>query len=420
MLDHMGSHAYRCELGEDMQAKKNHGMETEEILSQEDFNAGIEWLIEKGQDGGQVTLDDILKVLPDAEHNIDQLDELFEALLAAGVTYIDEISDNGDQVTETTTEDEQQPDAGRDLSRIDIEDNVDLYFSEVGDLPLLTAEQEVELAKRIESGRKGRDKLARGALSEKHHLRLQRQVEDGWSAREHLVLANSRLVISVAKKYIGRGVPFLDLIQEGNIGLIRAMKKFDYRRGYKFSTYATWWIRQAVTRAIADQGRTIRVPVHMGDRINKLHRETHRLTQALGRKPTTDELAEAMDVPPKKVEEMIKAAWRPVSLETPTDSEDDSVLGDFVEDQESPAPPEIATQTLLREQIHEVLNTLPARESRILQLRYGLLDGTSYTLEEVGRKMGVTRERVRQIEAQAFRRLRQSSVSSKLADYLRS
>ncbi|HEY69625.1 MAG TPA: sigma-70 family RNA polymerase sigma factor [Anaerolineae bacterium] len=395
-------------------------METEEMLSQEDFSAGIEWLIEKGQDGGQVTLDDILKVLPDAEHNIDQLDELFEALLAAGVTYIDDTSDNGDQVSEPSADEEQQVDAARDLSRIDIEDNVDLYFSEVGDLPLLTAEQEVELAKRIESGRKGRDKLARGVLSEKHHLRLRRQVEDGWSAREHLVLANSRLVISVAKKYIGRGVPFLDLIQEGNIGLIRAMKKFDYRRGYKFSTYATWWIRQAVTRAIADQGRTIRVPVHMGDRINKLHRETHRLTQTLGRKPTTDELAKAMDVPPKKVEEMIKAAWRPVSLETPTDSEDDSVLGDFVEDQESPAPPEIATQTLLREQIHEVLNTLPARESRILQLRYGLLDGTSYTLEEVGRKMGVTRERVRQIEAQAFRRLRQSSVSNKLADYLRS
>jgi RNA polymerase primary sigma factor len=402
-----------------MQAKKNHGMESEEIMSQEDFNAGIEWLIEKGQDGGQVTLDDILKVLPDAEHNIDQLDDLFEALLAAGVTYIDE-TDNGDQVAETAAAEEQPSDTARDLSRIDIEDNVDLYFSEVGDLPLLTAEQEVELAKRIESGRKGRDKLARGARSEKHQFRLRQQVEDGWSAREHLVLANSRLVISVAKKYIGRGVPFLDLIQEGNIGLIRAMKKFDYRRGYKFSTYATWWIRQAVTRAIADQGRTIRVPVHMGDRINKLHRETHRLTQTLGRKPTTDELAEAMDVPPKKIEEMIKAAWRPVSLETPTDSEDDSVLGDFVEDQESPAPPEIATQTLLREQIHEVLNTLPARESRILQLRYGLLDGTSYTLEEVGRKMGVTRERVRQIEAQAFRRLRQSSVSNKLADYLRS
>jgi RNA polymerase primary sigma factor len=388
----------------------------EEVMFQGDYSAGVEWLIEKGQENGHVTIDDILKVLPDAEQNIDQLDELFESLLAAGVAYIEEAPENGDKVAKPA---KAKPTEARGIAQIDIEDNVDLYFSEVGDLPLLTAEQEVDLAKRIERGRKGREQMARGANATKKHDQLQSLVEDGWAAREHLVLANSRLVISVAKKYIGRGVPFLDLIQEGNIGLIRAMKKFDYRRGYKFSTYATWWIRQAITRAIADQGRTIRVPVHMGDRINRLHRETHRLTQKLGRKPTTEELAEAMEVPPKKVEEMIQAAWRPVSLETPTDSEDDSVLGDFVEDQDSPAPPEVATQTLLREQLHDVLGTLPARESRILQLRYGLLDGTSYTLEEVGRKMGVTRERVRQIEAQAFRRLRQSSVSGKLADYLR-
>jgi len=388
----------------------------EEVMFQGDYSAGVEWLIEKGQENGHVTIDDILKVLPDAEQNIDQLDELFESLLAAGVAYIEEAPENGDKVAKPV---KAKPTEARGIAQIDIEDNVDLYFSEVGDLPLLTAEQEVDLAKRIERGRKGREQMARGANATKKHDQLQSLVEDGWAAREHLVLANSRLVISVAKKYIGRGVPFLDLIQEGNIGLIRAMKKFDYRRGYKFSTYATWWIRQAITRAIADQGRTIRVPVHMGDRINRLHRETHRLTQKLGRKPTTEELAEAMEVPPKKVEEMIQAAWRPVSLETPTDSEDDSVLGDFVEDQDSPAPPDVATQTLLREQLHDVLGTLPARESRILQLRYGLLDGTSYTLEEVGRKMGVTRERVRQIEAQAFRRLRQSSVSGKLADYLR-
>jgi len=403
-------------MGGGMQETNDKKVELEEdVLFQGDFSAGIEWLIEKGRDIGHVTIDDILRVLPDAEQNIEQLDDLFEALLAAGVAYLDEAPENEDPVEETVAE---QPVEARGISQIDIEDNVDLYFSEVGDLPLLTAEQEVELAKRIERGRKGREQLARGVSSSKNKVQLQHMVEDGWAAREHLVLANSRLVISVAKKYIGRGVPFLDLIQEGNIGLIRAMKKFDYRRGYKFSTYATWWIRQAITRAIADQGRTIRVPVHMGDRINRLHRETHRLTQILGRAPTTDELAEAMDVPPKKVEEMIQAAWRPVSLETPTDSEDDSVLGDFVEDQDSPAPPEIATQTLLREQLHDVLGTLPARESRILQLRYGLLDGTSYTLEEVGRKMGVTRERVRQIEAQAFRRLRQSSVSGRLADYL--
>jgi RNA polymerase primary sigma factor len=236
--------------------------------------------------------------------------------------------------------------------------------------------------------------LAHGSVSPKRRLELRRFIEDGWAAREHLITANSRLVISVAKKYMGRGVPFLDLIQEGNIGLIRATKKFDYRRGHKFSTYATWWIRQAVTRAIADQGRTIRVPVHMGDQINKLLRVQHQLTQRLGREPSVEELAEALDVPPKKVENMIQVARRPLSLETPTDDEEDSVLGDFIEDDEAPPPDDTATYNLLREHLGEVLNGLPPREVRILQLRYGLLDGQAYTLEEVGRKMGVTRERV--------------------------
>ena len=217
---------------------------------------------------------------------------------------------------------------------------------------------------------------------------------------------------------MGRGVPFQDLIQEGNIGLIRAAKKFDYRRGHKFSTYATWWIRQAVTRAIADQGRTIRVPVHMGDQINKLLRIQHHLTQRLGRDPTVEELARALDVPPKKVENMIQVARRPLSLETPTDDEEDSVLGDFIHDREAPAPDETATYNLLRDHLNEVLGSLPPREVRILQLRYGLLDGQSYTLEEVGRKMGVTRERVRQIEAQALSRLRHPGVQRKLREYL--
>ncbi len=225
-------------------------------------------------------------------------------------------------------------------------------------------------------------------------------------------------MISVAKKYMGRGVPFLDLIQEGNIGLIRATKKFDYRRGHKFSTYATWWIRQAVTRAIADQGRTIRVPVHMGDQINKLLRVQHQLTQRLGREPIVEELADALEVPPKKVENMIQVARRPLSLETPTDDEEDSVLGDFIEDDEAAPPDDTATYNLLREHLGEVLNGLPPREVRILQLRYGLLDGQAYTLEEVGRKMGVTRERVRQIEAQALSRLRHPSIRRKLRDYL--
>jgi RNA polymerase primary sigma factor len=226
-------------------------------------------------------------------------------------------------------------------------------------------------------------------------------------------------VISVAKKYIGRGVPFLDLIQEGNIGLIRAARKFDYHRGHKFSTYATWWIRQAVTRAIADQGRTIRVPVHMGDQINRLIRVSHQLTQELGHDPSSEELAEALEVPVKKAEQMIQVARRPLSLETPTDEDEDSVLGDFIEDAEALAPAEAVTQNMLKEQIQDILLSLPPREVRILQLRYGLVDGESYTLEEVGKKLGVTRERVRQIEAQALSRLRHPTHSRKLKDYLR-
>jgi RNA polymerase primary sigma factor len=305
-----------------------------------------------------------------------------------------------------------------DLQNIDTDDTIGLYLKEVSRVPLLTAEEEVELAQRIERGRLSREELARGNVGNRRRHELRKLIEDGWAAREHLITANSRLVISVAKKYMGRGVPFLDLIQEGNIGLIRATKKFDYRRGHKFSTYATWWIRQAVTRAIADQGRTIRVPVHMGDQINKLLRIQHQLTQRLGREPSVDELALALDVPPKKVENMIQVARRPLSLETPTDDEEDSVLGDFIEDDEAPPPDDTATYNLLREHLEEVLNSLPPREVRILQLRYGLLDGQAYTLEEVGRKMGVTRERVRQIEAQALSRLRHPTIRRKLRDYL--
>jgi RNA polymerase primary sigma factor len=383
-------------------------------------------LIELGRQKSYVTIDDILHFFPDAEQDVEQLEEAFAALMSAGIPYVeDETPLDGpaddDLEIEEKDIDEDEESAKLvldDLENIDTDDTIGLYLKEVSRVPLLTAEEEVELAQRIERGRIAREELAKGNSTDDRRFQLRRLIEDGWDGREHLITANSRLVISVAKKYMGRGVPFLDLIQEGNIGLIRATKKFDYRRGHKFSTYATWWIRQAVTRAIADQGRTIRVPVHMGDQINKLLRIQHQLTQRLGREPSVEELAEALDVPPKKVENMIQVARRPLSLETPTDDEEDSVLGDFIEDDEAPPPDDTATYNLLRQHLEEVLNGLPPREVRILQLRYGLLDGQAYTLEEVGRKMGVTRERVRQIEAQALSRLRHPVIRRKLRDYL--
>ncbi|MGQ9833996.1 MAG: sigma-70 family RNA polymerase sigma factor [Candidatus Villigracilaceae bacterium] len=393
------------------------------IVEEEEEYPAIARLIDLGRQKTYVTIDDILHFFPEAEQDVEQLEEAFAALLSAGIPFMEDTSTGEPSEDELVAVEvapiEPEPDLNLDyLANIDTDDTIGLYLKEVSRVPLLTAEEEVELAQRIERGRISREELARGNVSPRRRAELRKLIEDGWAAREHLITANSRLVISVAKKYMGRGVPFLDLIQEGNIGLIRATKKFDYRRGHKFSTYATWWIRQAVTRAIADQGRTIRVPVHMGDQINKLLRVQHQLTQRLGREPTVEEVAEALEVPPKKVENMIQVARRPLSLETPTDDEEDSVLGDFIEDNEAPPPDETATYNLLREHLGEVLNGLPPREVRILQLRYGLLDGQAYTLEEVGRKMGVTRERVRQIEAQALSRLRQPAIRRKLRDYL--
>jgi RNA polymerase primary sigma factor len=381
----------------------------------------IERLLDLGRSQGYVTYDDVMEAVPEAELHIEQLEDALAALIEMGI----EISDTELEPPEAEEREPKEADMVErtatdvDLTAIDIDDSISLYLKEIGRIPLLTAEQEVSLAKRMEAGRNAKRRLSRnGNLNLKEREELAETVRDGNAAQEHLIKANSRLVVSVAKKYVGRGVPFLDLIQEGNIGLIRAVKKFDYRRGYKFSTYATWWIRQAVTRAIADQGRTIRVPVHMYEQINRLARVSRQLVQELGRDPTVEEIAVELGVNAKKVERTIKVSQRPLSLEMPVGEEDDSFLGDFIEDSDAPSPTDQASQQLLRDQIEDIFVSLTPREVRILQLRFGLVDGYSYTLEEVGRKFGVTRERIRQIEAQALGRLRHPSRSRKLRDFL--
>jgi len=399
-------------------------MENRLLVEVEEEYSPIARLIELGRLKKYVTFDDILQFFPEAEKDIEQLEEAFSALLSAGVAFVEDAPTSEQpenelvNVEETEVGPELKLALDDYLANIDATDGIGLYLKEIAQVPLLTATEEVEIAQRIEHGRMARVELAGGKVSPVRRIELRKLVEEGWSAREHLITANSRLVISIAKKFMGRGVPFLDLIQEGNIGLIRATKKFDYHRGFKFSTYATWWIRQAVTRANSDQGRTIRVPVHMGDIINKLFRAQYKLTQSLGREPTVAELAEALEVSPQKVENIIRVSRWPLSLESPTSTEEDSVLGDFIEDDKVTPPDETATYNLLCEHLREVLNGLPLREGRILQLRYGLFDGQAYTLEQVGRKMGVTRERVRQIEAQALNRLRHPSIRRNLHDYL--
>jgi len=388
-------------------------MEQAESLSPEQ---ALEYLLNLGKQQGYVSYDDVLRVMPEAENNMEQLEDAFAALFERGIEVGQARENDGDGSNETGGDGIEEDDF--DLSQIEIDDSISLYLKEIGRVPLLTAEEEVALAKRMERGRDARKQLAQGTDDWEKREELLWYVRDGQSAQEHLIKANSRLVVSVAKKYVGRGVPFLDLIQEGNIGLIRAVKKFDYRRGYKFSTYATWWIRQAVTRAIADQGRTIRVPVHMYEQINRLTRTSRQLVQELGRDPTTEEIADELGVSPRKVEHIMRVSQRPLSLEMPVGEEEDSYLGDFIEDEDADSPSEAAGQQLLREVIDEIFQSLTPREVRILQLRFGLVDGYCYTLEEVGKKFGVTRERIRQIEAQALSRLRHPSRSRKLRDYL--
>ncbi|NLF74761.1 MAG: sigma-70 family RNA polymerase sigma factor [Chloroflexi bacterium] len=391
-------------------------------------------LVAQGEAQGFVTYDDILTLMPALEHNVELLDELLDALSSVGIEVVPVLPAEPEHEEAPPEELEEEHEAALDPSALyedlikdegyqqalDTDDVVGLYLKEAGRVPLLTAEEEVSLAKRMEAGKMAAEQLRdfAGSLPADNRAELEWLVEDGRAAQEYLVRANSRLVISVAKKYVGRGVQFLDLIQEGNIGLIRAARKFEYRRGHKFSTYATWWIRQAVSRAVADQGRTIRVPVHMGDQINRLRRVSTQLTQELGREPNMDELAEAMETTPDKIANLIEISRRPISLETPIEEDTDSEYGDFIEDKSSPEPAEVVTQNLLREHLAQVLARLPGREAHILQLRYGLLDGETHTLEEVGQQIGVTRERVRQLEAQALNRLRHSSAHQLLQDYL--
>ena len=358
---------------------------------------------------GAVSRADLLRVWPEAEDSPERLVRVIEALEENGVGFAD---------LEPPIHLRQHV---YDLTGIESDDTVSLYLREVGNIPLLTAEQEVDLARRIERAKDAGEQLAGGAGREADEGRaLRASIFDGEAARHHLTKANSRLVIAMAKKYMNQGVPFLDLIQEGNLGLMKAVEKFDWRRGYKFSTYATWWVRQAITRAIADQGRTIRVPVHMSDRIRRLFQVSRQLEQTLGREPSLEELAAELELPSSKVQWMMRIARAPLSLEKPVGDDRDSELGDFIEDEEFPAPQAAAAEHMLAEEIENLLNALPPREARVLQLRFGLLDGRTHTLKEVGEKFGVTRERIRQIETEALDRLRMLGRSSRLRDFLES
>jgi RNA polymerase primary sigma factor len=390
--------------------------------------AVIERLIELGEEQGGVLLEDVLKALPQVEENLDLLEDVFEELLAAGIPYSDNGLERlkeriatlviGDDESNETTSSKTEDEIDGVTKAIDAGDLIGVYFSQASRVPLLMRKDEIELAKRIELGRTASKKMVKGSVSSKKHAQLEHLIEDGLAAREHLILANLRLVFSVAKKYIRRGVPLLDLIQEGHIGLMRATKKYDCHRGFKFSTYATWWIRQAVTRAIADQGRTIRLPVHMGERISKMYRTRHQLTQDLGRDPTVEELAEELGESPLKVKKMMHFSRLTLSFELPVGDEEDAKLGDFIEDTSSLMPEESVTMTLLEENVQEVLEELPAREVRVLQLRFGLWGERMHTLHEVGKKMGITRERVRQIQANALKRLRLRSRRERFFGYI--
>ncbi len=373
------------------QATTKKEKKVEETKTEDDTNKKVQDILKKAKEKGQITYGELATQLEDI--NPEQIDKVFDAFEEFGVDVLKDDLEEPDFEDLEEVEDVKIEDINTmNFDGVNIDDPVRMYLREIGKIPLLTFDEELQLAKRI--------------------------LEGDEEAKQKLAESNLRLVVSIAKKYVGRGMLFLDLIQEGNMGLIKAVEKFDYKKGYKFSTYATWWIRQAITRAIADQARTIRIPVHMVETINKLIRTSRHLLQQLGREPTPDEIAAEVEMPVEKVMEIQKIAQDPVSLETPIGEEDDSHLGDFIQDEDSPAPQDSAAYTLLKEQLEEVMNTLTPREAKVLKLRFGLEDGKARTLEEVGKEFQVTRERIRQIEAKALRKLRHPSRSKKLRDYM--
>lgn len=373
-------------------------------------------LIEKGKSKGVLSYKEISEAFEDIEITTEEIEQLYDKFEKEGVELVEDLDKELEEieVTKEELEDLSVPEG------INIDDHVKMYLKEIGKVDLLSAEEELSLAKRMVDGEETKIQLAEMGedISKKDREAMKAIIDDGEVAKKCLAEANLRLVVSIAKRYVGRGMLFLDLIQEGNLGLIKAVDKFDYTKGYKFSTYATWWIRQAITRAIADQARTIRIPVHMVETINKLVRVSRQLVQEYGREPTPEELAKELNMPVEKVREISKISQEPVSLETPIGEEEDSHLGDFIPDDDAPAPSEAASFVLLKEQLGDVLKTLTPREAKVLRLRFGLDDGRARTLEEVGKEFEVTRERIRQIEAKALRKLRHPSRSKKLKDFL--
>ena len=356
-------------------------------MATQDKKQVLKELLESGKQKGRLTTKEISDALEELDYDVEQVDKLYDTFEAYNIEIVED--DGGESIAPASNE---ELESVLSADGISIDDPVKVYLKEIGRVPLLSAEEEVELAIRMSEG----DVAAKKRLSE----------------------ANLRLVVSIAKRYVGRGMQFLDLIQEGNLGLIKAVEKFDHTKGFKFSTYATWWIRQAITRAIADQARTIRIPVHMGETINKVKKVNSQLLHENGHEPTNEQIAEKLEMPVEKVREIMRVAQEPVSLETPIGEEEDSHLGDFIPDEDAPAPSDVASHTMLKEQLAEVLSTLTPREEKVLRLRFGLEDGRSRTLEEVGKEFNVTRERIRQIEAKALRKLRHPSRSKKLKDFL--